>query len=500
MSADAAAISLSGRRLRAIEPSVVALTGLLLIVAVGKSLFRRDAPLWLDEVWTGMIASQSSLGGLIRQCYLDVGAPLSYVVAWLWVPLSGLSNSALRFPSVVFACAAPLAALLPARLAPRSVRYIWAALLACWLPSIPLAAEARCYCLLLFVATINAAAYAAVLKAPTTRTALAWMAASCLLVLTHYVALALVGCQGLVYLLVHRGRAIRTWPALIAFVPAALSLAAHAALLSSFIAAGGAQASPMNAGEALSNVEFLLGGSVASVVVVVWAAMSLLLLRVRKRRDRLAEDRADDRLWIVPAVSVGAVALCLGISMLRPFVAYRYLTPMVPGVLLGVAILAQRLAPAWRLCGAALVAVEFGLVIGVLCGAVQTRPRLSFEAASDALMKVDARQVTFLVDLPVAARGDPDAFTQVGGFFFRRAGSPARVQALILQPGQDPNLILAPLANRRGAGILWLYDELPNGPAVRFPPRLEQLDSRWRCRDFGNADQHVLACANGGAI
>src|SRR6202012_1203983 len=99
---------------------------------------------------------------------LDVNAPLSYAVARIWAQVAGLSDNALRFPSVVFASTAPLLALTPNSAIPRQARMIWAALLACWIPGFVFAAEARSYALLLFIGAGSTAAYLALLEKPST--------------------------------------------------------------------------------------------------------------------------------------------------------------------------------------------------------------------------------------------------------------------------------------------------------------------------------------------
>src|ERR1700751_2206483 len=98
-----------GRRVR-MDPAVAALAALMVVTGAAKFAFSASHPLSLDELWTGMIASQRSPAGLLRQCYLDVNAPLGYVLTWTWAHLAGLSDWALRFPSVVFASATPLLA------------------------------------------------------------------------------------------------------------------------------------------------------------------------------------------------------------------------------------------------------------------------------------------------------------------------------------------------------------------------------------------------------
>src|SRR5438132_8641987 len=70
-------------------------------------------PLWLDETWTGMIASQRSLDEFWRQVYYDSNAPLFYIIARIWAVVAGVSNEALRMPAAFFGILSPLVALIP---------------------------------------------------------------------------------------------------------------------------------------------------------------------------------------------------------------------------------------------------------------------------------------------------------------------------------------------------------------------------------------------------
>ena len=203
-----------------VDASTLGLGVVLVVTTILKLTVFARQPLTIDEVWTGMIAGQGSLAGLIRECQRDVNGPLAYIIGWLWAHLSGLSNGALRAPSMVFACAAPLIALAPHRLANRSVRYAWATLLACWMPGLIFAEQARCYALVLLLATVNAVTYARLLSRPSVAMAFIWTSVSALFILSHYVAGLLVGCQGIAYLAIHRGKAFKTWPAALMFVPA----------------------------------------------------------------------------------------------------------------------------------------------------------------------------------------------------------------------------------------------------------------------------------------
>jgi uncharacterized membrane protein len=114
-------------------------------VAVGSG-----QPLWLDEAWTGAIIAQPDVNGLFREIYLDPNGPLYFVLMYGWSKLFGLSDAALRFPSLVFGAAAPL--LIAFARVPglsRDARLAWATLLAVWVPGIWFSQEARCYSLLL---------------------------------------------------------------------------------------------------------------------------------------------------------------------------------------------------------------------------------------------------------------------------------------------------------------------------------------------------------------
>lgn len=479
-----------------IDSAAVALGGLLLVTAAAKLAFAKSHSLGFDELWTGMIASQRSVSGLVRQCYLDVNAPLSYLVAWSWAHLAGLSDDALRFPSVVFASAAPLLALTPNRAIPRHVRMIWAAVLACWIPSFVFAAEARSYALLLFIGTGGTVAYVALMDRPSIRTAFAWTGASSLLILTHYLALPLVACQGLGFVLVHRRRALRTWPALLAFLPMLASLAAHAALLARFSGHGPAGAEPLRTSELPRLIEFLVGGGSSAWILLAWAAVSIALWRWK--RSPAAASGAEDRaslIWMAPATSLAATLLCLAVSLAHPLIIDRYLTPMVPGVLLGLAVAAHRLGRRWPLAPAALMALQFGLVVGLLPAALRPSPGPGLEAAWSHLMDAGVQRLTFYWDSPAAAGGSADSFAQVGGFFFRRAGRPLPVTGLILKPGEDPNPVLALGDRRPGAAILWFSQGAAEAAVRRYPPRIERIDPAWRCRDFGSRQQHVIACS-----
>ena len=60
----------------------------VLAAAVLKMAIAHGQPLWLDETWTGAIAGQAHFSDFARQVYLDVNAPLFYLIEHGWIKIS----------------------------------------------------------------------------------------------------------------------------------------------------------------------------------------------------------------------------------------------------------------------------------------------------------------------------------------------------------------------------------------------------------------------------
>ena len=91
-------------------------------------------PLWFDETFSAVIASQPTAAAMVDWCRSEIGGPVYYMLLWLWAQLFGTSAVALRSLSFAASVAAP--ALIAWRGHPdRATRWTWAALLALWLPA-----------------------------------------------------------------------------------------------------------------------------------------------------------------------------------------------------------------------------------------------------------------------------------------------------------------------------------------------------------------------------
>lgn len=459
---------------------------LLLALALRLSPALRQ-PMWLDEAWTGMIASQHGFGAMLRQVRDDANAPLYYVVIWAWAKLAGVSDLALRAPNLVFGLGAAAVALLQRRAIGARTATTWGVLLALWWPPFDFNASARCYTLLVLLSTAATAAHVRLLQRPTLRRALVWATAATLTIMTHYHAALLVLTQGLALALVHRARLIRLWPAALAFAPGIAWGVYHLPRLVDFARPDVAWYPLLRASDLNEAIFFVCGGPLAAAAALVLGGYALVLGRQRRGAETSSLTPA---IWTVVA-SVAAVGLCLGAAALRPSFTLRYLMPFGPGVLLGVALLSDKVSKRLPLVGL-LIPATFVLT------AVQLPPTsapFGFELASRYLQEAAPRRLEFFWDHPATQVESPDQLRRVGGFFFARAGHPIAVDPIIPAPGGDPAALMAGRGGR-GSAILWLYSREMKGVAARsHPPSPLQHDPRWRCRDFGDPVQVVLACA-----
>ncbi len=463
-------------------------------------------PLWLDESWTGGIIGQPSWAATFHQIYADVNAPLYYVLMRLWSGLAGLSDAALRTPSLLCAGAIPLvAALAPAQGLGRAQRLGWAAVLAWWFPTLCYAQEARCYALLLLVCTGQTLAFMRLMRAPGLGAAAVWAALAATAILTHYDALYLGAAQGVLYVARDPTRAARSWPAALAFVPAFGWLAYHWPRIIQFARPDIAWYSALRPAELPAVAGYLADGQPAVFGWLALALASAATLRLvlpsapqAHRTGGATTKGGEEVAWAAGAAALAAGAL-IGIGVLRPSFTFRYLTPSAPGLLLALVWIVGKLAGRRAAPGATaiLAAVYLGLGDWMLASHLRMAPkRYGFEAASARLAAERPRRLVFLWDHPVDPILEPEQLSALGGFFLRREGVQVPVTPVILRPGEDPSTQLLHAAAGPGSVMLWVYDTVVKGTAaVRRPPQISRLDPAFVCRRYGDGGRfNVLAC------
>lgn len=465
---------------------------------VARFLARPGAPLWLDETYTGAIVSQPTFAQFWRLAYWEVSSPLYFLVMRPWQAVFGVSDAALRAPSLIFGLVAPLLIIF-ARVPglSRAQRLTWAALLALWIPGIGYAQDARCYSLVLLLATVQTLAFAAMMSRPSLRSAALWVLAADLTIAAHYDGAYLALSQGLIFLAVRRQAAPKTWPAALLVAPVLALVAWQGPEMARYMRADTAwygtpplAALPSVIGYALGAPGYLLG--LPAFAFGIW-------LIGRRRPAAAPGPETRDLAWTGCAALLGAGVL-IAIGFFRPTLTWRYLAPFEPGLMLGLVLAMGALARDARgtaylgLLAAGLAIDGRWLAEGARHGD-SVYEALNYERASQSLMRAGVRRLVFTWDSPNARAMHPEQLAKYGGFFFRRAGKPVEVIPVRVGAGQDPNALLLAAARPAGAAILWVFDKDVGGTAANsYPPRIQAMDPRWRCTDFAGGKVGVIAC------
>jgi hypothetical protein len=490
-----------GREALAVE--WLAITAVIL-GAAARFVARPNAPLWWDESWTASIVGQQTFRQFWHMVHWDLSAPLYYFVMRPWQAVFGLSNVALRMPSLIFGVVTPLIIVF-SRVAglTRAERFTWAALLALWIPGIGYAQDARCYSLVLLLATVQTLAFARVFHTPSLKTAALWVVAADLTTMTHYDAAFLAAAQGIVFLLVKRGAAVKNWPTAFLITPAVALLAWHAPEMARYLHSNNTWMTRLGPGNLVTGVTYILDepGWLIGLPVL---AVGIFIIGRRRSPAPEPTPGAADLAWAWWAAALGAAALIV-VGFIRPTVTWRYLAPFEPGAMLGLVLMMRALGRGAKHT-AYLGLLTAGLAIGALWlgsgahhGDSVYEP-LNYEGASQSLIDAGTRRLVFTYDNPVGSILYPEQMAAFGGFFFRRAGAAVDVIPVELGAHDDPSVRLLKAAEPSGASILWIYDTtIPGTAAATYPPHISDLDPRWQCRDFGGGSVGIVACRPGDA-
>jgi hypothetical protein len=472
------------------------LAGIVLFLA--RLRFAATEPLWFDEAFSLAIVARPDGPGFWHEVWLDSNGPAYYLLLRAWTAVFGTSDLALRGPGLL---AVILAGLLPAIAPPRGMargaRLVWPALIYCWW-GVGFFLDARCYALLLAVSTAQCLAFAGLMRAPGLRRASVWAGLSALAILFHYYALFVALAQGLIYLARHRWAALRTWPAVLAFIPVAGWIAYHAPRLAQYASLSKAWHPPIDAGRALELVAFAVGPTQPLVLPAIAATLAAAwLLRGSRSPDpRAGPSPAPSALVLTAASGALAFAFMLAFALLGSGISPRYLVPLAPALLLGVTLLAAA-SPRPGLACAALLILCLGVQVKPALdafGPVRDLPRYEFETAADALMAQDVSDVVFVWDHELAPIMAPDTLREVGGVFFERAHRPIRVIPLVVPAGRDANREILAAATGPRPGLIWMFNREGRTAAHAFPPAIERFDPDWKCLPTADATVGGLGC------
>jgi hypothetical protein len=479
---------------------------LVILLALGIGLLNRfvsgwQAPLWLDENFSAVIASQKDAAHLLQWMLHELSGPVFYGPLWLWSQIFGDSNIALRTPSFLASIAAPLLALRWGYPDQR-MRMIWAALLALSMHGYGYATEARPYALLILIGTAQTILFSRLVRAPSTERAAGWIAVCGLGILTNYYMAIFATVQGLLYLASAPRAALRTWPAAFALIPVLAWMAYHLPFVLSYASSGGTWYNYFDPAQLPRVPGFLLGVWPFSDALALGMGVALLFGVVELLRTRAPIDpqkRAD--IYAIGA-SVLTVTLIVGWAMVSRSFTPRYLLPLTPAILLGASwflVWLDRRCSLW--CSIIVIALIAGMGAAFAVQRLQDpeqdrRYAMNFEQPSDWIAAQGAtRQLIFFWDNPTGDISSPVQMAEVAGYFLHRAGHRPVVAIPALPRDADPNVRLPALATGPGSAILWAYDtDVPFTRGKRFPARIAKLDPRWHCHNFGKQNVTVMAC------
>jgi hypothetical protein len=340
---------------------------------------------------------------------------------------------------------------------------------------------------------INAITFASLLQSPTQGRAWAWTVTTSFLILSHYYGAVLAGVQGVGYLAVHRRRAISTWLAALAFIPALAAIALEAGRLQTFSQPGQGWIPLLTPLDLPHVISFVAGSPLLGFAAACWIALAILAHFRSQGRLFSPPKSSESLLWMVVVCSGLSALISIGLGLIRPMFIERYLTAFVPGLLFGLALLGRWFDRSWRVAPACLVATFLAASVSWAPTAPLGENAYNFETASAALMKARPHYLIFFWDHPI--RPDDRTMREIGRFFFARAGQSIPVIPVRLAPGQDPIATMDSAAQPVGSAILW-FDGL-GATAVHRPSSVREKELAWGCHDFGEGRPGFVACDGG---
>lgn len=469
------------------------LTVLVWIMALSLRLWAgRDLPLWIDETWTGMIASQPDWQSFWREAWFDVNPPFYYAVMAGWTKLAGTTDVALRLPSLIFVIAAAALPLFWRSLDLTSgARRCWSCLLILWWPGFEISVDARGYALLLLVSVGQVLAWGDAIAKGTVRTAAVWAGLASAAILTHYFAIVPAALQGLLLAWRHRMQAPRLWPAALFFVPAFGWIGYHAPRLADYARPDVVWYSPVTSASALSIFQYVVGTPGWGYLLLLVALLATASLA---RRPTLSGPSPTTAARDVALCGVAAFVLLLAVGAARATLTDRYFVPIVPSALLGLVLVMSRYPKAFF--GQALLVFAFLTPIASppdVRAHLQKRTFYGFERASVFAMEHGVSRLTFVWDHPAAKILDERSLAKLGSFFLLRSGQNVPTRAVTLEANVDGNMVLPMSA--QGGSVIWIYNRARKTAARSHPPDAARWTG-WTCQHERGPWVGILTCVH----
>ena len=393
----------------------------------------------------------------------------------------GDSNLMLRLPGMLFVLAAgALAWWQRPRDLTAAGAAIWAGLIVLWPETLALMLDARGYALLLLLSVASTLAFARLLDTLSWQRAATWVGLGTLMFLTHYYAATLLLAQAMLVVWRYRLALLRVWPAALVALPGLAWFAIHAARLRDYARADVVWQQATTLDAAAGHVMFLLGAGNPLLFAIMAGAVLLAFVH----RDRHSAAMPQPLVLVVATAVLGLVIAC-AIGAFQASLVSRYLVPLIPPALLGLAVVLQRSARP-LLYGAIVLAVLLvpALSSNQIAAAAALRAVYGFEQGSDFVAKRKADQVVFLWDHPAGKILDRASLEQLGATFLRRNGLTTSVSAVVVPATSDANAVLRAAASGSRPAVIWVYNRAERTAARTYRPTFAD-DPAWSCHASG---------------
>lgn len=421
------------------RPYLVLVICLIAVLVALRILLLFIKPFWLDEVGSATTITAPSLAALFSHWLTkDVHPPLYLLFLYYWSKAFGISDLALRLPSLLFG----LGTIAAMYFGLRKIIGEWPATVAAFIiaaapNAILYSAEARSYTLILLLTT-TALIFA--LRLALTRDARAvpgFTLSAIALGLTHYFGLGIAGSLYGWLILRDRRNFGLLWISGLCFV-----IFTAPWLIYEF---------PNLASKTGGHFWIPRQGIVESIVLVLGATwgetrslhafglefvVPLIAVMMARQTDRRLQSLAAELLLLL----VVDLAVLVAVSQYTPLIVARYFLVFTP---IAAVISAIYIASLGRLaCLLITLAIPLLITLPWLNAYLFLHrfPTIAWEKPAKRLMAAKVKEVIFFLDDPINVLSTPLQLRRLGAFFFRRAGMTTKVVAVSLR---SPNYVKA---------------------------------------------------------